>query len=158
MQYLDTSCRNKVMGEYIRKNSSHTRHQWQHSSRPIFHFNMLFATVISCLSFIACGHARALDSSAVAGVGSTVKPLAQHTSSPSPTSISSPLCLETPAVDVQATSEASDDASYWLADITHQGIAAFNPNPSTYKVFRNVMDYGAKGNTRQHVGHKKIGV
>ncbi|KAF2712482.1 glycoside hydrolase family 55 protein [Pleomassaria siparia CBS 279.74] len=26
-----------------------------------------------------------------------------------------------------------------------KGIAAFNPNPSTYKVFRNVKDYGAKG-------------
>ena len=35
-------------------------------------------------------------------------------------------------------------ASYWLADITHQGIAAFNPNPS-YQVFRNVKDFGAKG-------------
>jgi glucan 1,3-beta-glucosidase len=26
-----------------------------------------------------------------------------------------------------------------------QGIAAFNQNPSTYKVFRNIKDYGAKG-------------
>src|ERR1700736_313011 len=31
-------------------------------------------------------------------------------------------------------------ASYWLADISHQGIAAFNPNP-TYQVFRNVKDF-----------------
>jgi glucan 1,3-beta-glucosidase len=37
------------------------------------------------------------------------------------------------------------DASYWLADIKHQGLAAFNPDPSNYTVFRNVMDYGAKG-------------
>jgi glucan 1,3-beta-glucosidase len=35
-------------------------------------------------------------------------------------------------------------ASYWLADIKHQGIAAFNPDP-TYQVFRNVKDFGAKG-------------
>lgn len=35
-------------------------------------------------------------------------------------------------------------ASYWLADIKHQGIAAFNPDP-TYKVFRNVKDFGATG-------------
>lgn len=37
------------------------------------------------------------------------------------------------------------DASYWLASIAHQGVAAFNPDPSGYKVFRNVKDYGAKG-------------
>jgi glucan 1,3-beta-glucosidase len=38
------------------------------------------------------------------------------------------------------------DPSYWLADIAHDGYAAFNPNASTYQVFRNVKDYGAKGN------------
>lgn len=27
----------------------------------------------------------------------------------------------------------------------HQGIAAFNPNPSSYQVFRNVKDFGAVG-------------
>ncbi|KAF2220187.1 pectate lyase superfamily protein-domain-containing protein [Elsinoe ampelina] len=34
---------------------------------------------------------------------------------------------------------------YWLADIKKQGIAAFNPNPAQYQVFRNVKDFGAKG-------------
>ncbi|KAH9901618.1 exo-beta-1,3-glucanase [Cubamyces lactineus] len=34
---------------------------------------------------------------------------------------------------------------YWMERIKHQGIAAFNPNPSTYQVFRNVKDFGAKG-------------
>jgi glucan 1,3-beta-glucosidase len=34
--------------------------------------------------------------------------------------------------------------SYWMEEIQHQGIAAFNPNAS-YQVFRNVKDYGAKG-------------
>ncbi|PIA97500.1 Glucan 1,3-beta-glucosidase [Cercospora beticola] len=34
---------------------------------------------------------------------------------------------------------------YWMEDIQHQGIAAFNRNPSNYTVFRNVKDYGAKG-------------
>ncbi|OQU98717.1 hypothetical protein CLAIMM_04458 [Cladophialophora immunda] len=34
---------------------------------------------------------------------------------------------------------------YWLEDIPHQGIAAFNPHPSSYQVFRNVKDFGAKG-------------
>ncbi|KAK7023972.1 pectate lyase superfamily protein-domain-containing protein [Favolaschia claudopus] len=34
---------------------------------------------------------------------------------------------------------------FWLADIKHQGISAFNPNPSSYQVFRNVKDFGAIG-------------
>lgn len=41
------------------------------------------------------------------------------------------------------TAAATDP--YWLQDITHQGTAAYNTDPSTYPVFRNVMDYGAKG-------------
>ncbi|KAJ7915476.1 exo-beta-1,3-glucanase [Mycena leptocephala] len=32
-----------------------------------------------------------------------------------------------------------------MQSIKHQGIAAFNPNPTTYQVFRNVKDFGAKG-------------
>ncbi|KAK0726213.1 pectate lyase superfamily protein-domain-containing protein [Apiosordaria backusii] len=35
-------------------------------------------------------------------------------------------------------------ASFWMEDVAHQGIAAFNPD-KTYTVFRNVRDYGAKG-------------
>ncbi|KAJ5292368.1 Endochitinase B1 [Penicillium atrosanguineum] len=106
---------------------------------------MLFATLASCLSFIACAPTQVLAGPALARPSSsTLKPLAKHTSS-SIASTSSPIALETPVVAIQATSETSDDVSYWLADITHQGIAAFNSNPSTYKVFRNVRDYGAKG-------------
>lgn len=40
---------------------------------------------------------------------------------------------------------ARDDDPYWLEKINHQGIAAYNPNPTGYKVFRNVKDYGAVG-------------
>lgn len=36
-------------------------------------------------------------------------------------------------------------SSFWLENISHQGIAAFNSNSGSYKVFRNVKDYGAKG-------------
>ncbi|KAK4197536.1 family 55 putative glycoside hydrolase [Triangularia verruculosa] len=35
-------------------------------------------------------------------------------------------------------------AAFWMEEIAHQGIAAFNPD-KTYTVFRNVRDYGAKG-------------
>lgn len=34
---------------------------------------------------------------------------------------------------------------YWYEDITHQGYAPFNADPSTYPVYRNVKDYGAVG-------------
>lgn len=41
------------------------------------------------------------------------------------------------------TAAASDP--FWMQNIQHQGLAAFNSNPSTYQVFRNVKDFGAKG-------------
>jgi glucan 1,3-beta-glucosidase len=41
-------------------------------------------------------------------------------------------------------SPTASTCSYWMEEIQHQGIAAFNPNAS-YQVFRNVKDYGAKG-------------
>lgn len=36
----------------------------------------------------------------------------------------------------QGTAAPTDP--YWMETIKHQGIAAFNPNPATYQVFRNV--------------------
>lgn len=35
-------------------------------------------------------------------------------------------------------------AAYWMEDIAHQGISPYHPDPA-YKVFRNVKDFGAKG-------------
>lgn len=40
---------------------------------------------------------------------------------------------------------AGDGDPFWLQNITHQGIAAFNSDPATYQVFRNVKDFGAVG-------------
>ncbi|KAJ3863893.1 glycoside hydrolase family 55 protein [Lentinula novae-zelandiae] len=40
------------------------------------------------------------------------------------------------------TAAASDP--YWLESITHQGTAAYNADPTSYQVYRNVMDFGAK--------------
>ncbi|KAF8072070.1 exo-beta-1,3-glucanase [Lyophyllum atratum] len=34
---------------------------------------------------------------------------------------------------------------YWMETIKRQGTSAFNADPGNYKVFRNVHDYGAKG-------------
>ncbi|KAJ6575911.1 hypothetical protein B0H10DRAFT_2199174 [Mycena sp. CBHHK59/15] len=40
---------------------------------------------------------------------------------------------------------AAPASPFWMQNIKHQGIAAFNPNSTTYQVFRNVKDFGAKG-------------
>ncbi|KZP09346.1 glycoside hydrolase family 55 protein [Athelia psychrophila] len=37
------------------------------------------------------------------------------------------------------------DEPFWLEKIKHQGISAFNAEPDSYQVFRNVKDFGAKG-------------
>jgi hypothetical protein len=39
---------------------------------------------------------------------------------------------------------AAPAAPFWMQNIKHQGIAAFNLNSTTYQVFRNVKDFGAK--------------
>jgi hypothetical protein len=36
-------------------------------------------------------------------------------------------------------------APMWIQGITHNGLASFNSNPSSYQVYRNVKDFGAKG-------------
>ncbi len=41
---------------------------------------------------------------------------------------------------------AAPSDPYWLQNIKHQGTSAFNSNPGSYKVFRNVKDFGAVGN------------
>jgi hypothetical protein len=46
--------------------------------------------------------------------------------------------------------------SYWLADISKQGIAAFNSNPGSYKVWRNVKDYGAKGQCLRTISSVRV--
>lgn len=43
-----------------------------------------------------------------------------------------------------AVNTTSSNAHFWLEEISHQGVAAFRQN-STYQVFRNVKDFGAKG-------------
>ncbi|KAH8117300.1 exo-beta-1,3-glucanase [Phellopilus nigrolimitatus] len=40
---------------------------------------------------------------------------------------------------------AGPSDAFWLQNIQHQGLAAFNSDPSGYQVFRNVKDFGAAG-------------
>lgn len=44
-----------------------------------------------------------------------------------------------------STGTSGSCAPYWLENIKHQGVASFNPNPGNYTVFRNVKDFGARG-------------
>ncbi|KAF9049241.1 glycoside hydrolase family 55 protein [Hymenopellis radicata] len=43
------------------------------------------------------------------------------------------------------TGTAAPSDPYWLESLKHQGTAAFNANPASYQVFRNVKDFGAVG-------------
>ncbi|KAI0746044.1 beta-1,3-glucanase [Earliella scabrosa] len=40
---------------------------------------------------------------------------------------------------------ASPSTPFWMESIAHRGSAPFNGNPTGYQVFRNVKDFGAKG-------------
>lgn len=58
--------------------------------------------------------------------------------------------MATPLVTLNSCSSldrgtAGPDDPFWLETIQHQGRAAFNADPDGYKVFRNVKDFGAKG-------------
>lgn len=57
--------------------------------------------------------------------------------------------------ELQARIAANSDG-YWLNDMSGKGIAAFNPNPYGYKVFRNIRDYGAVGEFKDNLTLNKI--
>jgi len=40
---------------------------------------------------------------------------------------------------------AAENEPYWLEKMKHQGLSAYNDNPASYRTFRNVKDFGAKG-------------
>jgi hypothetical protein len=54
----------------------------------------------------------------------------------------------TSCTTTQGPGTASPDAPFWLESIKHQGISAYNPDPDSYQVFRNVKDFGAQGEFR----------
>lgn len=81
-------------------------------------------------------------SSALSTFSAYVTEALQSAATPAPKPYLSP---HRPGNRPAAAMASVPDAPYWLADITHQGIAAFNGNPSTYQVFRSVKDFGAVG-------------
>ena len=115
---------------------------------------MYYPSVIKYLPLLACTNAQLLEIPAVdVIVSSAMLPFEQYISLGVPTKIASAAVSFETKVAANAKSSivaaAAADTPYWLADIAHQGVAAFNPNPSGYKVFRNVKDYGAKGQRLQ---------
>ncbi|KAK5787947.1 hypothetical protein VI817_010443 [Penicillium citrinum] len=95
---------------------------------------------------VSCAHSQILEIPAVDElVSSALEPLAEYTDYHGPTGVASAALSEATEAFVANIAVEAADASYWLADIAHQGKAAFNSNPSSYTVFRNVKDYGAKG-------------
>ncbi|KAJ5184442.1 Pectin lyase fold/virulence factor [Penicillium cf. griseofulvum] len=55
-----------------------------------------------------------------------------------------PVAAPISPANVLATTEKRAPSSYWVANIERQGIIPFAKTPD-YKIFRNVKDYGAKG-------------
>ncbi|KAJ5909416.1 Pectin lyase fold/virulence factor [Penicillium tannophilum] len=109
---------------------------------------MHFASLISCVSLLAYAHAHVLDTRHVGKQHRVSHPDRRSVHAPC-NSVEADFSVSTPTASlkfsVDVSIDATDDTSYWLADIAHQGIAAFNSDPSSYTVFRNVKDYGAKG-------------
>lgn len=66
----------------------------------------------------------------------------EYFQTPSPSEAAAPFRVNAIAAAAAATPA---DPSYWVKDVAHQGLAAFNSNPSAYQVFRNVKDFGAVG-------------
>jgi glucan 1,3-beta-glucosidase len=112
---------------------------------------MYCATVITTLSLLACVNAQLLEIPEVDDmINEAMRPFEQYTAFDAPTetaSIAAPVESDGPVAQdvIVEAATAATDTGYWLADIAHQGKAAFNSNPSGYTVFRNVKDYGAKG-------------
>lgn len=59
------------------------------------------------------------------------------------------------ASPVASAAAAASTSSWWLAGIQRQGTVPFGKSTS-YKVFRNVKDYGAKGMSSSHSHLTKI--
>ncbi|KAH9934692.1 glycoside hydrolase family 55 protein [Fomitopsis serialis] len=55
------------------------------------------------------------------------------------------LALGTACSSALTSGTAAPTDPYWMQSIKHQGSSAFNPDPGSYPVLRNVKDYGAVG-------------
>lgn len=91
-------------------------------------------------------------SSLFSSYSSAVQSNVQATSTPRPTSNNPNVAPYTnrpngtsPGLTPTSSGVSGSCASYWLENVKHQGVASFNPNPGNYTIFRNVKDFGARG-------------
>jgi len=57
---------------------------------------------------------------------------------------------------IPSASPTPASSSYWLASITRQGAVAYGD--SSYQIFRNVMDFGAKGDGKSDLLKTRISI
>ncbi|KAI9738277.1 MAG: hypothetical protein M1834_008775 [Cirrosporium novae-zelandiae] len=108
---------------------------------------------LTSASLFACATALVDIPAVDAVVSSALHSLSAYTAYNGPTGTASAAATTTAKSNSLIHVDAAvSDPSYWLADITHQGLAAFNSDPSSYTVFRNVKDYGAVGDRGTNMG------
>lgn len=61
-----------------------------------------------------------------------------------------PVTPDSNELELAASKRAT--SSYWVSTIKRQGTVPFG-NSSNYQVFRNVKDFGAKGESRRDIEH-----
>jgi glucan 1,3-beta-glucosidase len=61
--------------------------------------------------------------------------------------LSSVFAQSTPPA-LPALEASAQPSQYWYEEIVHNGISPFIANGTSWKVYRNVKDYGAKGDGR----------
>jgi glucan 1,3-beta-glucosidase len=91
------------------------------------------------------GYAVRAEISAPAAVSVSKGPRPTHAHNASEVLYPSRTAIPSPVKPSPTGPANSSCAPYWLENIKHQGLASFNANPDSYTVFRNVKDYGAKG-------------
>ena len=115
-----------------------------------FHYQDLTTMRFVYFSLLALsGHAVAqhvhMDIPEVSSYVASVQSLfAPYTTGPRPSTRKTTTKTST-TTSSTPTSTPTSSCSFWMENIAHQGYAAFNANPSSYTVFRNVKNFGAKG-------------
>jgi glucan 1,3-beta-glucosidase len=109
---------------------------------PFFHLAFSLLSVIG--SVTAAKVSISQVSSVVSVATSSFAPAVTY-AGPTGSALSVLAKSSTTKVSPQVVAATAAAAPYWLESIMHQGISAFNSNPASYQVFRNVKSFGAKG-------------
>jgi glucan 1,3-beta-glucosidase len=114
------------------------------SSAKMTFFHLAFSLLSVIGSVTAAKVSISQVSSAVQLATSSFAPAVKYVG---PTGSASSILVKssTTKVSAQVAAATVGSAPYWLESVTHQGISAFNSNPASYQVFRNVKSFGAKG-------------